>query len=204
MVTPDEVRRCMAAELPAIHQAVRGAYQRHPLFDRDFSFGRTRSNVRWNAMAEDLGDVFSRGSQLSAQRRGNSMNLWCFRASVPMRFRVKKMSPELRTSNVQTQAVLDFVEQSTQVLLPTEGMRSALNLFIGYIPNVLESDVERVVIALPAGRSAYEWVMDIDDDAQGDAGTFVSPIRPHSPNPGGTLFVAKSADSVVATSGTDD
>lgn len=79
-----------------------------------------------------------------------NLKVWIIGEKATIRF--KKMDEDGRTRNYPTKQARDFDRQ-----LPLPGIPfPPLNLVVGYLPNALGTDVERVQVARPAGK-AVDW-----------------------------------------------
>lgn len=82
------------------------------------------------------------------------LNVWIIGEKATIRF--KKMDEDGRTKNYPTKQARDFDKQ-----LPLPGIPyPPLNLVVGYWPNSLGTDVERVQVARPMGKS-IDWCASI-------------------------------------------
>lgn len=93
------------------------------------------------------------------------LKVWIIGEKATIRF--KKMDEDGRTRNYPTKQARDFDRQ-----LPLPGIPyPPLNLVVGYLPNALGTDVERVQVARPAGK-AVDWcaaIVPTDDRIVGEA-----------------------------------
>src|SRR5690606_38313121 len=80
--------------------------------------------------------------------------------------RYKKMDEDGRTRNYPTKQARDFDRQLSLPGIP----HPPLNLVVGYLPNALGTEVERVQVARPSGRAIY-WcaaIIPVDDRVVGE------------------------------------
>lgn len=93
------------------------------------------------------------------------LKVWIVGEKATIRF--KKMDEDGRTRSYPTKQARDFDRQ-----LPLPGIPyPPLNLVVGYLPNALETQVERVQVARPAGK-AVDWcaaIVPTDDRVVGEA-----------------------------------
>ncbi|KCZ83111.1 hypothetical protein HAD_15527 [Hyphomonas adhaerens MHS-3] len=91
------------------------------------------------------------------------LKVWIIGEKATIRF--KKMDEEGRSRNYPTKQIRAFDRQ-----MPLPGIpHPALNLVVGYLPNALGTEVERVQVARPSGKSV-DWcaaILPVEDRAVG-------------------------------------
>jgi len=92
------------------------------------------------------------------------LKVWILGERATVRF--KKMDEDGRTRNYPTKQARDFDRQMSLPGIP----HPPLNLVVGYLPNALGTEVERVQVARPSGR-AIDWcaaIIPVDDRVVGE------------------------------------
>lgn len=92
------------------------------------------------------------------------LKVWIIGECATIRF--KKMGEDGRTRNYPTKQARDFDKQLSLPGIPSP----PLNLVVGYLPNPLGTDVERVQVARPSGK-AINWcsaIIPVEEQAVGE------------------------------------
>lgn len=136
-------------ELDAICRGGLARYQQYPADIRIEHDARARAACIYSHMEIDaharLNDL---PGVIHKEIRG--LKVWIVGEKATIRF--KKMDEDGRTRNYPTKQAVDYDKQ-----LPLPGIPyPPLNLVVGYVPNSLGTDVERVQVARPMGK-AIDW-----------------------------------------------
>jgi hypothetical protein len=136
-------------ELDAVCRGGLERYQRYPAdvrVEHDARAAATCIYTHMVALADSL--LTDKPGIVFKSIRG--LKVWIIGEKATIRF--KKMDEDGRTRNYPTKQARDFDRQ-----LPLPGIPfPPLNLVVGYLPNALGTDVERVQVARPAGK-AIDW-----------------------------------------------
>lgn len=136
-------------ELDTICRGGLARYQQYPADVRIEHDGRAAAACIYThmvALADDL--LTDKPGIVFKNIRG--LKVWIVGERATIRF--KKMDEDGRTRNYPTKQARDFDRQLALPGIP----HPPLNLIVGYLPNPLGTDVERVQIARPAGK-AIDW-----------------------------------------------
>lgn len=136
-------------ELDAICRGGLARYQEYPADVRIEHDSRATATCIYTHMVALADSLLTDKSNVTFKTiRG--LKVWIIGEKATIRF--KKMDDDGRTRNYPTKQARDFDRQ-----LPLPGIPyPPLNLVVGYLPNALGTDVERVQVARPAGK-AVDW-----------------------------------------------
>lgn len=136
-------------ELDAICRGGLARYQQYPAgfrIEHDARAAAACIYTHMVALADDM--LTDKPGVVFKNIRG--LKVWIIGERATIRF--KKMDEDGRTRNYPTKQARDFDRQ-----IPLDGIPlPPLNLVVGYLPNLLGTDVDRVQVARPSGRS-IEW-----------------------------------------------
>lgn len=150
-------------ELDSICRGGLSRYQQYPADVRVEHDGRAAAACIYTHMVALADELLSdKPGVVFKTIRG--LKVWIIGEQATIRF--KKMDEDGKTRNYPTKQAKDFDRQ-----LPLPGIPSPpLNLVVGYLPNPLGTDVERVQVARPSDK-AIDWcaaIVPVSDRAIGE------------------------------------
>jgi hypothetical protein len=139
---------------------------------------RSEASILHDLIRSHLETEFPDGNSDGVMTMMAKGNLFVILIGAKYKIRVKKLRYGLKTSNVPTQSVIDFMGQKTQLeLVPLE-----TNLVVGYKPRssaeLLSSDIW---IVCPNGTRNPYWKMQV---LPADSGAAITPFKPIEKEPG--------------------